>query len=143
MFASTVALATFLPSVAFSQTPKPSSPEPSNTEQPAPSGQPQSIEDVLQLTSQQKEQIRSILVDRQKKIEGVLTEQQRTTLAQARQNRQSPSTALQAINLSDTQKTQIASIAQASEQQIRGVLTNEQKQKLDSLIQQSRQRSSQ
>lgn len=135
LFASVVALATMGSQVALAQqSPRPTTPPPANSQ---PNSQPQSIEDFLGLSQDQIQKIRSILIDRQQKIEQVLTPEQRTMLSEARNSNQNAAPVLQKLNLSDDQKTRIGTIVQASNQQIRSVLTPEQLKKLEAQIQQN------
>jgi Spy/CpxP family protein refolding chaperone len=136
LFASVVALATIGSQVALAQqTPtRPTTAPPANS-------QPQSIEDFLGLSQDQVQKIRSILIDRQTKIEQVLTQDQRTMLSEAMRTGQNAAPVLQQLNLSQDQKTRIGTIVQASNQQIRSVLTPEQLKKLESQIQQNQTQS--
>lgn len=135
LFASVVALATMGSQVALAQqTPRQTTPPPANTQ---PNGQSQSIEDFLGLSQDQVQKIRGILIDRQQKIEQVLSQEQRTMLTEAMRSGQNAAPVLQKLNLSQDQKTRIGSIVQASNQQIRSVLTPEQLKKLEAQIQQN------
>lgn len=132
---TTVALATLVPGIAFSQTSTPNTrpAQPTN-----PSNRPASIEEALNLTPQQVQQIRDILVKRQEQIEAVLTPQQRNSFTQAVQAGQNPGLALRSLNLETEKIARIRSIVETSNQQIKGVLTPEQLQRLQNQVQQNR-----
>lgn len=131
LFASVVALATMGSQVALAQQ------SPRQTTPPA--SQSQTVEELLGLSQDQIQKIRSILIDRQTKIEQVLTPEQRNMLTEAMRSGQNAAPVLQKLNLSQDQKTQIGTIVQASNQQIRSVLTPEQLKKLEAQIQQQNQ----
>lgn len=135
LFASVVALATMGSQVALAQqSPGQTTTPPANSQ---PNNQPQSIEDFLGLSQDQIQKIRSILIDRQTKIEQVLTQEQRTMLSEAMRSGENTAPVLQKLNLSQDQKTRIGTIVQASNQQIRSVLTPEQLKKLEAQLQQN------
>jgi len=88
----------------------------------------------LNLTEQQKAQMREIRQSTRQKMDAVFTAEQRQQLQTARQQRQRPN-----LNLTEDQKTQMKAIRQEAKQQMDAVLTAEQRQKLQEMRQQKRQ----
>ena len=123
--------------------------------QPAPAQttrQHQGKWDKLNLSDQQKEQLRQIHNETRTQMEAILTPQQLEQLKTARQNRQArqPGQAGQArqggkrgfmtaLNLSDEQKAKIKEIMDAQKSRIQAVFTPEQQQQLQQLRQQRQQ----
>lgn len=133
---ASVALATFAPGIALSQS-TPSNSRPAA--QPAtPSNRPAA--DVLNLTPEQLQQIRQISLNIQQQIEAVLTPEQRNKLNQAIESGQNPRAAILSLNLREEQVNRIRSINQTFNQQVRGVLTPEQLQRLQNQVQQQQNR---
>ncbi len=90
--------------------------------------------DQLNLTADQKAQIKQIHQSERQQIDALLTQEQKQQMSTARQQHQKPT-----LNLTDAQKTQMKAIRQAAQSQIKAILTAEQQQKLDTLRQQWRQ----
>lgn len=96
----------------------------------------------LNLTQDQKDQIKQIRTDTQSKIEAVLTDEQRQKLQDAKahrgqrqygqrqQGQHQHRGPFASLNLSDDQKTQIKQIMESSKQDIQAVLTPEQQQQI-------------
>ena len=126
-----LALATFAPSVAFSQSANPAAtPSPATGQPASPSNRPSSGQQGgLNLTPQQRERIQAILTNRQRQIEAILTQEQRTRVEQAQRSGQDIS--VQSLNLTENQIARIRSIIQTSNDQIKGVLTAEQLRQLE------------
>lgn len=137
VFATAVALATLVPTIAFSQTSQPNSRP--NAQPTSPSNRGTSIQDALNLSQEQIQQIRQIYITTQQAIEGVLTPEQRNKFAQAVQAGQNPRAAIQSLGLREEQINRIRSINETFSQQVRGVLTAEQLQRLQNQVQQNRQ----
>ena len=104
--------------------------------------------DKLNLSDQQKEQMRQIHKDVRSQIEAVLTPQQLEQLKTARQNRQADQagqdpqgrrSVMASLNLSDEQKAKIKDIKQAQKRRFEAVLTANQKQQLEQMRQQRKQ----
>ena len=99
----------------------------------------------LNLSDQQKEQMRQIHKDVRSQIEAVLTPQQLEQLKTARQNRQAGQapqgrrSVMASLNLSDEQKAKIKDIKQAQKRRFEAVLTANQKQQLEQMRQQRKQ----
>ncbi len=137
LLASTVALATLIPSVAFSQS---GAPNPSPSAQPTGSTQQgQSLRQVLNLTPQQIEKIREVYIDTKQQIEGVLTTEQQNKYKEAIEAGQNEGAAIASVNLTQEQVNRIRSINQNFNNQIRGLLTEEQLQRLQNQVRQSDQ----
>ena len=132
--AATVALATLVPGIAFSQ---PAAPTSRPNQQPAnsSSNNGRSIRELLNLSADQVAKINTILNDRQQKIESLLTTEQKNAFTQAIQSGQSSQVAFQAMNLSQDQVNQIQSISVNSSTEIQKVLTPQQLQQLEQLRQ--------
>jgi periplasmic protein CpxP/Spy len=126
--ATAVALATAVPSVAYSQSTNPdAAPRPAQNQPASPSNRPSAGQD-LNLSTQQRERIQSILVNRQQQIEAVLTKEQRDRIVEAQRSGQQISP--QTLNLTSDQINRIRQIVQSSNDQIKQVLTPEQIQQL-------------
>ncbi len=95
----------------------------------------------LKLTDAQKTKIQAILENYRPKMESILTDEQKNTLKQARQQGKTR-IAMQSLNFTDAQKQQLKDLRQSQRQEIENVLTNEQKQQLQQMWQ-KRQRLSQ
>ncbi len=89
----------------------------------------------LNLSDDQKAKIKQIRETARQRMQAVLTEDQKTQMQQARQQRQRPK-----LNLSDDQKAQLKAIRQDTENQIRGVLNADQQKQWDQMRQQAKQR---
>ena len=135
---TTVALATLVPGIAFSQPSTPNTPNTRPATPANPSNRPPSIEEALKLTPQQVQQIRDILVKRQEQIEAVLTPAQRSSFTQAVQAGQNPGLVLRSFNLETEKIARIRSIVQSSNENIKNVLTPEQLQLLQNQVQPNR-----
>lgn len=97
------------------------------------------IVDQLKLTEQQKNKIRGYRADRNRQINAVLTQAQKTKLQQELKSGMKLGPALKGLNLSPDQTKKIAAILQKSAQNIRGTLTADQQRKLDAYLKQQRQ----
>jgi len=81
------------------------------------------IDDKLNLTSSQQEQLKSILNNSQMEIKNIMTAAQQEDFKEARKAGKSPQEALEATNLSEQQQTQIQEILQEQRQSIKQTLT--------------------
>ncbi|WP_017654480.1 Spy/CpxP family protein refolding chaperone [Fortiea contorta] len=93
----------------------------------------------LNLTEDQKNQLKTIRTNTRSRIEALLTPEQKQKLQEAKANRsrgqrpqgeRSQGGPFAFLNLSETQKTQIKQIMESSKQEMEAVLTPEQRQKL-------------
>lgn len=116
--------------------------------QPAPTQrthQRQGKWDKLNLSDQQKEQMRQIHRDVRSQIEAVLTPQQLEQLKTARQKSQAGQapqgrrSVMAVLSLSDEQRAKIKGIKQAQKRRFEAVLTANQKQQLEQMRQQRKQ----
>lgn len=128
-------VAPILPVEAQSQTP--------------PAGQYQKRGVDLNLTDEQKAQLKQIREATRSQIDAVLTPEQQAQLAAAKQQRQEgqPGQRVKkargmwaSLNLTADQKTRIQAIRQDAKQQMNAVLTPEQRQQLEQARQQRQQR---
>jgi len=85
------------------------------------------INNKLNLTSEQKQQIKNIFENSQMEIKNIMTTAQQEDFKEARKAGKSPQEALEATNLSEQQQTQIQEILQEQRQSIRQTLTFRQK----------------
>ena len=88
----------------------------------------------LNLTDDQKAQIKEIQESAKQQMDAVFTPEQKEQLRTAREQRQRPN-----LSLTEDQKAKLQAIRQDTESQIEAVLTPEQKQKLQELRQQHQQ----
>lgn len=113
---------------------------------PSAAGQYQKRGVNLNLTADQKAQLKQIRESTRTKIEAILTPEQKAQLAAAKQQRQQGQRGQKArgmwasLNLTADQKAQIKSIRQDAKQQMDAVLTAEQRQQLEQARQQRQQR---
>ncbi len=112
------------------------------TTPPAPSPQMERWGAKLNLTEEQKAQLRQIKASTRAQIEAVLTEEQKTQLQTARQQGQKPGKNFSSLNLTDEQKSKIRAIRQEARRQMNAVLTTEQRQQLQQQREQKRQQRS-
>ncbi len=113
---------------------KPAAPAPSQRPQAAPNVQKLIAE--LKLTEPQKAALLKAAQDRRTKVQGILTADQKKTIATARKAGQSPQAVMQSINLSTQQKTQLQQLAQAHRQQVQSILTDAQRKLLKDRLEQ-------
>jgi hypothetical protein len=128
LFASTVALATLVPSIAFAAPAKTGKMSQPNSIPSASTTQGSSQSQRLKLNSKQQQQIKALLADRQREIEAVLTKDQRPRFEQAMRSEQKLYPTLQSLNLTANQKNRVHSIVQAYNQKLKGVMTAQQLQ---------------
>lgn len=101
--------------------------------------------DQLNLSDQQKQQMKQIQEDTRSRIQAILTPQQQEQIKTAMQNHQAGQahqgreSAMTALNLSDEQKAKMKEIMQAQKNRMDAILTTEQKQKLEQMRQQHQQ----
>ena len=91
----------------------------------------------IQLTAQQQTQIEQIRGDVRKRIEGVLTKEQRTQIKTAMAAGKPPREAFAALTFTPKQQTELQKIMVSSQQQMEAVLTSDQKAELARLRQQN------
>ena len=111
--------------------------------------------DKLNLSDQQKSELKQIHNDIRNQIKAVFTPEQQAQLEAARQNRQANQanqanqagqphrgkhSAMAALNLTDAQKAKIKAIKQEGKRRFEAVLTNAQKQQLEQMRQQWQQK---
>ncbi len=84
----------------------------------------------LNLSADQKAQIKRIREDSRSKIQQILTTDQKNQWMTARQQGKKMKEIMQSLNLSDTQKSQIREIQKAARTQMNGILTPEQRQQI-------------
>ncbi len=110
-----------------------------------PAGQDQKRGVNLNLTDDQKAQLKQIRESSRSQIDAILTPEQKTQLEAAKQQRQAgqqgqkPRGMWAALNLTADQKAQIKAIRQDAKQKMDAVLTAEQRQQLEQARQQKRQ----
>lgn len=95
---------------------------------PAHAGEWHGAMEKLNLTPDQKAQIKQIRESAKQQTDAVLTSEQKTQLQQARQQHTKPQ-----MNLSDDQKAQLKKIHESTESQINAVLTPQQQQQLQQM----------
>lgn len=111
----------------------------------APAGQHHKRGVNLNLTADQKAQLKQIRESTRSQIDAVLTPEQKAQLASAKQQRQQgqqgqkPRGMWASLNLTADQKAQIQAIRQDSKQKMDAVLTPEQRQQLEQARQQRQQ----
>jgi periplasmic protein CpxP/Spy len=94
----------------------------------------------LNLTEDQKAQMKQIKESTRTRIEAILTAEQKAQLQTAKQQGQRKREAFKSINLTEAQKEQIRGIRQETQQQMEAVLTPEQRQTLAQMRQERQQR---
>ncbi|WP_421656624.1 Spy/CpxP family protein refolding chaperone [Leptothermofonsia sp. ETS-13] len=109
---------------------------------PAPATRMEKWGEKLNLTEEQKTQLKQIRASTRAQIEAVLTEEQKTQLQTARQQRQKLGKNFSSLNLTDEQKSKIRAIRQEARKQMNAVLTAEQHQQLQRQREQKRQQRS-
>ncbi len=98
--------------------------------------------DQLNLSDQQKKQMKEIQEDTRRQMQAILTPQQQEQLKTTMQNHQAGqahqgrNSAMAALNLSDEQKAKMKEIMQAQKTRMEAVLTTAQKQQLEQMRQQ-------
>ncbi|MBD0344668.1 MAG: Spy/CpxP family protein refolding chaperone [Coleofasciculus sp. Co-bin14] len=95
--------------------------------------------DKLNLSEQQKEQLRQIQQETRAQMQALLTPEQQEQFNTAMQNRQGRS-GKTALNLSEEQKAQMRQIMEAKKSRMQAILTPAQQQQLEQMRQQSGQR---
>ncbi|MGF1492871.1 MAG: hypothetical protein ACFBSC_10550 [Microcoleaceae cyanobacterium] len=107
-----------------------------------PGARREQIQQELELTNAQRQQIQQIQQSTRERLSAVLTDSQKAQLRSALeqqtgdQGRGSLRQALRNLNLTETQQKQIRAIRQETRQQMQDVLTPEQKEKIEQLRQQ-------
>ncbi len=104
---------------------------------PAHAGEGHSEMDKLNLTSDQKAQIKQIHQSAKQQIDAILTPEQKAQQQQARQQHTKPQ-----LNLSADQKRQLKQIRESTESQINALLTPQQQQQLQQMHAQHHQQHS-
>lgn len=93
----------------------------------------------LNLTEQQRQQMRQIREETRAQIEAVLTPEQRAKLEAAREQRQNPREVMASLNLTEQQRAQMRTIREESKRKMDAVLTEQQRQQLEQMRQQRQQ----
>jgi len=83
----------------------------------------------LNLTDEQKNQVKEIHEKTRSELEGILTSEQKNKLKEAAQAGKNPIAALQSLNLSDEQKTKLREVMESTRAQMDSILTDEQREK--------------
>ena len=94
--------------------------------------------DALNLTEEQKSQIREIRKNYRKKIGDILTSEQRAALESAKQQGTRRRQGMKNLNLTSEQKQELQELKKSRRQEIRGILTEKQMEKLQELHQKRR-----
>jgi periplasmic protein CpxP/Spy len=94
----------------------------------------------LNLTADQKAQLKSIREANKAKVANILTAEQKQQLQAAKGNRQNRREVWKSLNLTADQKAQMQQVRQEAKQQMESVLTPEQLQQLQQFKQQRRDR---
>jgi len=97
----------------------------------------------IELTEQQKAQMKTIRQNTRTQIEGILTPDQRAQYQAAIGSGQKRRSAYADMNLSQQQQSQIREIMQSSKTQMEAVLTSAQRQQLQTIREQKQRQSSQ
>lgn len=114
------------PSFTSAQTPAPNSPGVTRKHQRG------DVWKELNLTDTQKQQLKTIHENSRKRIQSVLTDEQRAKLEAARQSGDRKEV-MKSLNLTDAQKQQMRDIRKESREQTLAILTPEQRSKFEQL----------
>mgnify|MGYP005851193241 CR=1 FL=1 len=94
--------------------------------------------ETLGLTPAQQAQLDALQAQRRDQLQGLLTPEQRETLANGLRNGQELRSLMGSLNLTEAQRQQLRAAGQSFRQEARAVLTTEQQQQLRQLMQQHR-----
>ena len=126
LLSATIALATLVPGIALTAPAQAQSGSTPSTTTTAPASSTPTRSNLLRsnkLSSAQRQQIKTLLQQRNKEITGVLDQSQSTQYNQALASGKRPNQALQGLNLRPDQKTSIQSIVSKYNDQIRSVVS--------------------
>jgi Spy/CpxP family protein refolding chaperone len=96
----------------------------------------QSKWDKLNLSEEQKQQLRQIQEETRAQMQALLTPEQQEQFKTAMQNRQGRNSGKTALNLSEEQKAQMRQIMEAKKSRMQAILTPAQQQQLEQMRQQ-------
>lgn len=97
----------------------------------------------LNLTEEQKEQMKLIKQAEREQMNNILTDEQKARLEAAKGNRENMRQVLSSLNLTPEQQAQIQEVRRASQEKMRSILTPEQLQQLEQMRQSRPERNSQ